>query len=65
MYDGATLEVELQYGPQLRASPLKSKRRNAELELHEEQKLLGAFRRGRENKGLEVDWFLIMPTVGQ
>ncbi|KAJ8436222.1 hypothetical protein Cgig2_006909 [Carnegiea gigantea] len=60
MYDGATLEVELQY-----ASPLKSKRCNAELELLEEQKLLGPSIGVERTRELELDWFLIMPIASQ
>ncbi|KAJ8440477.1 hypothetical protein Cgig2_013636 [Carnegiea gigantea] len=46
LFDAGVPESELQYGPQLRASPLKSKRCNAGVEL-----LLLAFRKGQDSVG--------------
>jgi len=43
--DSDTAEESLQYGDWLRASPLKSRRRNADAELREEAKLFLAFRK--------------------
>jgi len=45
--DPDTPAEALQYGPWLRGSPLKSRRRNAEPELHEERRLFEAFRRSK------------------
>ena len=45
--DPATPACELQYGAWLRASPMKSCRRNAEMELAEERRLFTAFRSQR------------------
>ena len=42
-------EDELQYGSWLRASPLKSRRRNNEADLLEERKLMAAYRQRRES----------------
>jgi len=41
----------MQYGSWLRASPLKSRRRSAEIEHQEEKKLLLAYRLQKEGKG--------------
>jgi len=45
--DSDMVEENLQYGDWLRASPLKSRRRNADAELREEAKLFLAFRKNR------------------
>ncbi|KAJ8449479.1 LOW QUALITY PROTEIN: hypothetical protein Cgig2_002276 [Carnegiea gigantea] len=47
LFDAGVREGELQYGPQLRASPLKSKRQNA----GEEKRLLLVFQKGKDLTG--------------
>jgi len=47
-FSDGMMEDELQYGSWLRASPLKSRRRNNEAELLEERKLLAAYRQRRD-----------------
>ena len=47
-------EEELQYGSWLRASPLKPRRRNTELEQQEEKKLFLAYRQRKEGKGVRT-----------
>ncbi|KAJ8428738.1 hypothetical protein Cgig2_019031 [Carnegiea gigantea] len=49
--DPETSASDLQYGAWLRASPMKSRRRNAEMELAEERRLFTAFRTQRTSKG--------------
>ena len=51
LFDAGVPESELQYGPQLRASLLKSKRRNDGVELQEEKRLLLAFWKGQDSTG--------------
>jgi len=51
------VEEDLQYGSWLRASPLKSRRRNAEVELQEERRLILAYKNKKEGSAVRTKLF--------
>ena len=54
LFEEGMEEDELQYGSWLRASPLKSRRRNTDLEQQEEKRLLLAYRNRKEGGGVRT-----------
>ncbi|KAJ8427602.1 hypothetical protein Cgig2_020728 [Carnegiea gigantea] len=57
MYDDEVEEDELQYGSWLRASPLRSRRGSAKVEMQEEHKLMVAYKNKKgDNMGLNDPW---------
>ena len=54
----------MQYGSWLRASPLKPRRRSAEIEQQEEKRLLLAYRAQREGKGARARLDFNTSTLG-
>ena len=63
-YDERQEEEGMQYGSWLRASPLKPRRRSAEIEQQEEKRLLLAYRAQREGKGARARLDFNTSTLG-
>ena len=54
LFSEEMMEEDLQYGSWLRASPLKSRRRNNEADLLEERKLMAAYRQRRDGSSVRT-----------